>query len=160
MLSEKMKWSICDKMRSRSGGRNHVTASCICVACADTRWLDRRGGTGWTILATNVWFLQRCPRSMTLFRLSPCRGHRSLLYYSFTCQFILFRYGTSHAFWGDDIIQAVEGIVLPLVCFFAMRKNQSSPKIQIFASSRFYWLLPKKRERFIKKGNPDIFFFF
>lgn len=154
---------ICDNMPYKCGGTYHVTASYICVPWADPTWLDRQGGNKWVLVnvcavhATNVRDLQRCLHSQTLFRLFPVEDTAVYFYYSFTCQFILFRYGTSHAFRDDDVIQAVEDIVLPLVCFFAMKKNRSSPKIEIFAYSKFYWLLPKKRERFIRK-EIQIFF--
>lgn len=158
MLSEKMKWSICAKMRSRSGGMNLVTVSCIRVPCADTMWLDKRGGNGWIIHATNVWFLQRSPRSMTLFRLFPAED--TAVFFTIVLHANVFCSDVGQVMLSGVTAssQAVEGVVLPLVCFFAMKKNRSSPKIQIFASSRFYWLLPKKRERFIKK-EIQIFFF-
>lgn len=159
MLSEKMKRSICAEMRSRSGGTNLVAASRARVPCAGTTWLDKRGGNGWIIRATNAWFLQRSPRSMTLFRLFPAED--AAVFFTMVLHANVFCSDVGQVMLSgvDGIIPAVEGVVLPLVCFFAMKKKPVfPPQIQIFASSRFYWLLPKKRERFIKK-EIQIFFF-
>lgn len=138
MLSEMMKRSV--NILHTCGGMRRVCS--FCSVCKHYM-TDSRGGCEWdlekvrsypAVHATVVGSLHRQTRRR-LFQVEDT-----------TVYFIIMK----SANYCARIRDKSKGAVLPLMCFFEMKKNRSSPpKIGIYLP-KFHWLLPKS-ERFIQK---------